>query len=272
MRKFFRINRTARIWRFFAPLLAVAACLFLVAIAHPAAAQQISISLGDGQSFSLRTVQLLLLITLLSLAPGLAIMVTCFPFMVTVLSILRQAIGVQQAPPNMMIVSLALFLSWFVMEPVFTQAWHDGIEPMVAGRIEPEAAFAPTLAPFRAFMEGRADPATVALLRDARPLPVTPPGPQSSSPPAAPEAEGATPLPLLVPAFLLSEIRRGFEVGFLIFLPFLVIDLVIAAILMSMGMMMVPPAVVSLPFKLAFFVIADGWSLLGGALVRSYNP
>jgi flagellar biosynthetic protein FliP len=131
---------------------------------------------------------------------------------------------------------------------------------MVAGEMTPEEAFAPVMAPFRGFMEGRVDPGTVEMLREARPAP------------PEPEAAGATPLALLVPAFLLSEIRRGFEVGFLIFLPFLVIDLVIAAVLMSMGMMMVPPAVVSLPFKLAFFVIADGWSLLAGALVRSYQP
>jgi flagellar biosynthetic protein FliP len=235
-------------------LLAVTAILLLVAL--PAAAQQIQIDLGNGQSFSLRTVQLFLLLTLLSLAPGLAIMVTCFPFMVTVLSILRQAIGVQQAPPNMMIVSLALFLTWFVMEPVFDQAWTDGIAPMVAGEITPEAAFAPVMAPFRSFMAGRADPETVQLLEKAAP--------------ARPPVEAEVPLSILVPAFLLSEIRRGFEVGFLIFLPFLVIDLVVAAVLMSMGMMMVPPSLVSLPFKLAFFVIADGWSLLAGAMVRSY--
>ena len=222
-------------------------------------AQEISINLGDGQSFSLRTVQLFLLITLLSLAPGLAIMVTCFPFMVTVLSILRQAIGVQQAPPNMMIVSLALFLTYFVMEPVFTQAWHDGIEPMVAGEMTPEDAFAPVMAPFRVFMAG---PRRSRHRRDA----ARGRGPRR----AGAGRTASTPLALLVPAFLLSEIQRGFEVGFLIFLPFLVIDLVIAAVLMSMGMMMVPPAVVSLPFKLAFFVIADGWSLLAGALVRSY--
>jgi flagellar biosynthetic protein FliP len=252
-------------------LLALAAGLLFAT--HPASAQDISINLGDGQSFSLRTVQLFLLITLLSLAPGLAIMVTCFPFMVTVLSILRQAVGVQQAPPNMMIVSLALFLTWFVMEPVFTQAWRDGVEPMVAGELEPEQAFAPAMAPFRTFMEGRVDRGTVEMLRDARPQPAPPEPATLDLEDATPEdATGGTPLSLLVPAFLLSEIRRGFEVGFLIFLPFLVIDLVIAAVLMSMGMMMVPPAVVSLPFKLAFFVIADGWSLLAGALVRSYNP
>ncbi len=237
--------------------LALAAGLSLVAL--PVLAQDVSISLGDGEALSLRTVQLFLLLTLLSLAPGIAIMVTCFPFMVTVLSILRQAIGVQQAPPNMLIVSLAMFLTWFVMEPVFREAWEAGVRPMIDGQIAPEAAFAPTIAPFRAFMAARVDPATVEMLREAAPRA------------AAPAADGGAPLNLLVPAFLLGEIKRGFEVGFLIFLPFLVIDLVVAAVLMSMGMMMVPPAIVSLPFKLAFFVIADGWSLLAGALVRSYG-
>jgi flagellar biosynthetic protein FliP len=245
-----------------AAALLVAALAGLVLLAHPALAQQVSIDFGGGQSLSLRTVQLFILLTLLSLAPGLAVMVTCFPFMVTVLSILRQAIGVQQAPPNMMIVSLALFLTWFVMEPVFTEAWAAGVQPMIAGTLAPEDAFAPTMAPFRLFMEGRVDPGTVATLTESIPRPEVVPG----------EAATETPLSILVPAFLLSEIKRGFEVGFLIFLPFLVIDLVIAAILMSMGMMMVPPAVVSLPFKLAFFVLADGWSLLAGAMVRSYAP
>lgn len=241
--------------------LALALAAGFVFVAHPGFAQEIAINLGDGESLNLRTVQILLLLTVLSLAPGLAIMVTCFPFMVTVLSILRQAIGVQQAPPNMMIVSLAIFLTWFVMEPVFREAWETGVRPMIDGQLTPEAAFAPIMAPFRVFMEGRADPATIQLLLDAAPAGAT-----------VGAAGEAQPLSVLVPAFLLSEIKRGFEVGFLIFLPFLVIDLVIAAILMSMGMMMVPPAVVSLPFKLAFFVLADGWTLLAGALVRSYSP
>jgi flagellar biosynthetic protein FliP len=241
--------------------LALALAAGVVLVAHPGLAQEIAINLGDGESLNLRTVQILLLLTVLSLAPGLAIMVTCFPFMVTVLSILRQAIGVQQAPPNMMIVSLAIFLTWFVMEPVFREAWDTGVRPMIDGQLTPEAAFVPIMAPFRVFMEGRTDPETIRMLLDAAPAG------------ASVGADGATqPLSVLVPAFLLSEIKRGFEVGFLIFLPFLVIDLVIAAILMSMGMMMVPPAVVSLPFKLAFFVLADGWTLLAGALVRSYSP
>ena len=238
------------------------ACLLAaLAVATPALAQGVTIDFGDGDLLNLRTVQLFILLTVLSLAPGLAIMVTCFPFMVTVLSILRQAIGVQQAPPNMMIVSLALFLTYFVMEPVFTAAWDAGISPLIEGTLSPEEAFGPTMAPFRLFMETRVDPDTVALLTESAP---------ANGTVATPGIDGEVPLSTLVPAFMLSEIQRGFEVGFLIFLPFLVIDLVIAAILMSMGMMMVPPAIVSLPFKLAFFVIADGWSLLAGAMVRSY--
>ncbi|MEO1292473.1 MAG: flagellar type III secretion system pore protein FliP [Pseudomonadota bacterium] len=233
----------------------VALLLSMALFALPASAQEVTIDLGESGSLSLRAVQLFLLITVLSLAPGLAVMVTCFPFMVTVLSILRQAIGVQQAPPNMMIVSLAMFLTYFVMEPVFNEAWTTAVRPALDGNLAAEEAFARGLAPFRTFMLGRTDPETVRVLAESAALPLPP---------------GEPPLRLLVPGFLLSEIQRGFEVGFLIFLPFLIIDLVIAAILMSMGMMMVPPAVVSLPFKLAFFVLADGWTLLAGAMVRGY--
>ena len=228
----------------------------LLLIAAPAFAQDLTLQLGD-DSLSLRTIQLFVLLTVLSLAPGLAIMITCFPFMVTVLSILRQAVGVQQAPPNMMIVSLALFLTWFVMEPVFTEAWESGIEPLMNEQISAEEGFHLTMAPFRVFMESRVTLETLSTMIDISPT-VVDPGED-------------VPLSILLPSFLLGEIQRGFEVGFLIFLPFLLIDLVIAAVLMSMGMMMVPPAVVSLPFKLAFFVIADGWTLLAGALVRSYG-
>jgi flagellar biosynthetic protein FliP len=197
------------------------------------------------------------LITVLSIVPGLAVMITCFPFIVTVLSILRQAIGLQQAPPNMLIVSLAMFLTWFVMDPVFTEAWQTGIEPLSRGALDIQQAIPMVLAPFRTFMAARLDPDTFAALADLRPA-------------AIPTAPLEAPLSLLVPSFILSEIQRAFEIGFLVFLPFLIIDLVVAAVLMSMGMMMVPPAAVSLPFKLAFFVVADGWSLVSGALVRSY--
>lgn len=234
---------------------ATLACVFVLALSNPVFSQSLEVNLGDG-GLSLQSVQLFLILTLLSLAPGIAMMVTCFPFMVTVLSIMRQAIGVQQAPPNMMIVSLALFLTWFVMAPVFNQAWAEGVAPLLAEAIDMQTALERTLAPFRVFMEGRVQAETVELMLE------------SSSQSVQPNAE--LPLSVLVPSFLLSEIQRGFEIGFLIFLPFLVIDLVIAAVLMSMGMMMVPPAIVALPFKLAFFVIADGWSLIAGALVRSY--
>ena len=223
-----------------------------------ASAQDISISLGDENALSARTLQLIALITVLSLAPGLAIMVTCFPFLVTVLSILRQAIGLQQSPPNMLIVSLALFLTYFVMEPVFDAAWTNGLRPLTTEEIPPEVAFERTLEPFRGFMAARLDADTFAAMADLRP--------DTRGIAVSPDA----PLSVLIPSFLLSEISRAFQIGFLIFLPFLIIDLVAAAVLMSMGMMMVPPAIVSLPFKLAFFVIADGWSLIAGSLVRSY--
>jgi len=234
------------------------AAIALAIFVGPAAAQDLSLSLDGDGSLSARTLQLLALITVLSLAPGLAIMITCFPFMVTVLGILRQGIGLQQSPPNMLIVSLALFLTYFVMEPVFIVAWEQGIEPLLNETIAVEDAVTRTLEPFRTFMAGRLDgdtfDAMAALRPDANGIA---PGPDA-------------PLSVLIPSFLLSEIARAFQIGFLVFLPFLIIDLVVAAILMSMGMMMVPPAIVSLPFKLAFFVIADGWSLIAGSLVRGY--
>ncbi|MEW2919027.1 flagellar type III secretion system pore protein FliP [Ruegeria sp. ANG10] len=223
-----------------------------------AAAQELSLSLGEGGLISARTIQLILLITILSLAPGLAIMVTCFPFLITVLAILRQGIGLQQSPPNMLIVSLAMFLTYFIMEPVFSEAWATGIRPMVEETMAVEPALQIAIQPFRAFMAARLDPDTFHAMAALRP------GGDAIA--LTPEA----PLSILMPSFMLSEIARAFQIGFLIFLPFLIIDLVVAAVLMSMGMMMVPPATVSLPFKLAFFVIADGWSLIAGALVRSY--
>ena len=235
--------------------LGVATVAFLL-LGSDAFGQDISINLGDDGSLSARAIQLFLLITVLSLAPGLAVMITCFPFIVTVLSILRQGLGMQQAPPNMLIVSLALFLTYFVMEPVFAQAWSMGISPFVDGQIGAEDAFVRTMEPFRGFMANRIDQDTFVALAELR----------SEAVPFAAEA----PLSVLIPSFLLSEVERAFQIGFLIFMPFLIIDLVVAAVLMSMGMMMVPPAIVALPFKLAFFVVADGWSLISGALVRSY--
>jgi flagellar biosynthetic protein FliP len=228
-------------------------------LADPAAAQDLSISFGEDGSLANRSIQLMLLITVLSLVPGLAVMVTCFPFIVTVLSILRQALGLQQAPPNMLIVSLALFLTYFVMEPVFNESWATGVQPLIDGTIDVEAAFPLVMDPFRGFMTNRIDPETFGHLAELRP--------DFNGLDAVTED---APLSILVPSFLLSEIERAFQIGFLVFLPFLIIDLVVAAILMSMGMMMVPPAVVSMPFKLAFFVVSDGWALISSALVRSY--
>jgi flagellar biosynthetic protein FliP len=253
-----REGRTGRLVPALPPLArAAAVAALLLACAAPAAAQELSLDLGDG-SLAARTVQILVLVTALSILPGLAVTVTCFPFVVTVLSILRQAIGLQSAPPSMLIVALSLFLTWFIMDPVFQEAWATGIQPFVDGALPLEDAARATIAPFHAFMEGRVSPGTYAQLASLRP----------GVDPSAPLSEA--PLSVLVPSFLLSEIERAFQVGFLVYLPFLVIDLVVAAVLMSMGMMMVPPAIVSLPFKLAFFVVADGWSLVAGSLVRSY--
>lgn len=251
--------------RAYLALALVAATVFLV---EPAAAQ----TLGDAADpfsqtaeavaeggLSKRIIQMFLLVTVLSLAPGIAMMVTCLPFMLIVLSILRQGVGLQQAPPNMLIVSVALFLTYFVMEPVFKEAWSAGIEPLLNGAIAEDVAFTQALQPFRVFMEARVDQAAVDILADSRPIET------------APAADGGTPLSLLVPAFVLSEIQRAFEIGFIVLLPFLVIDLLVASILMAMGMMMVPPAIVSLPFKVAFFVLTNGWVAVSGALVRGYS-
>jgi flagellar biosynthetic protein FliP len=231
----------------------------LIIFAMPATAQDLSTVLGEGETLTARSVQLFALITIISIAPGIAIMVTCFPFIVTVLAILRQAIGLQQSPPNMMMVSLALFLTYFVMEPVLTASYENGVKPLLSGEVEFQEAFELTMLPLRGFMSNRVDPQTfedLAVLREDIGLQVS---------------ISSAPLSVLVPSFMLSELAHAFQVGFLIFLPFLIIDLVVAAVLMSMGMMMVPPAIVSLPFKLAFFVVADGWGLIAASLVRSYN-
>lgn len=194
-------------------------------------------------------------LTALSLAPGIAVMVTCFPFIVTVLSILRQSLGLQQSPPNMLIVSLAIFLTWFIMDPVLREAWQVAGMPLRDGTITIAEAIGRGIVPFQGFMAARTDPDTLRSLAEIAPS----------------QGLAADRLSVLIPSFMLSEIQRAFEIGFLIALPFLIIDLVISAVLMAMGMMMVPPAIVSLPFKLAFFVVVDGWPMIAGALVRSYQ-
>ncbi len=233
-------------------------CLLQILSAGGVAAQGLALESDQDGGLSGRIIQLFLVVTVLSLAPGIAMMITCLPFMVIVFSFLRQAIGLQQAPPNMMVMSLAMFLTFFVMEPVFVKSWDEGIKPLMDGDITESMAFDRTLTPFRSFMENRVEPETISRLAAALPNREF-------------NLEGEKPLSLLVTSFMLSEIKRAFQIGFVIFLPFLIIDLIVASILMAMGMMMVPPAIVSLPFKLAFFVMADGWIKITEALLKGYT-
>jgi flagellar biosynthetic protein FliP len=230
----------------------------LLAFASPAFAQDVSINFGQGTGLTERVIQLVALITVLSIAPAILVMVTSFTRIVIVLSLLRSAIGLQSAPPNTVVVSLALFLTAFVMGPAFQTAYEQGVQPLVAGQIQPQQAFERGVVPFRTFMIKNVREKDLALFMDL-----------AKEPPAA--DANAVPLRVLMPAFMISELRRAFEIGFLLFVPFLVIDLVIASVLMSMGMMMLPPAMISMPFKLIFFVLVDGWSLIAGSLVQSFQ-
>nr|WP_235981531.1 flagellar type III secretion system pore protein FliP [Methylobrevis albus] len=223
-----------------------------------AGAQDISIELGEGTTLTERAVQLIGLLTVLSLAPSILVMVTAFTRIVVVLSLLRTAIGLQSAPPNSVMISLALFLTAFVMMPTFEQAYEQGVQPVIAGEVELAEGFERTAAPFRTFMLDHVREVDLALFVELSDTP----------PPATPEEVS---LRILVPAFMISELRRAFEIGFLIYLPFVIIDMVVSSILMAMGMMMLPPVVVSLPFKLIFFVLVDGWQLLAGSLIRSFG-
>ncbi len=227
--------------------------------AGPALAQQFSLDLGDGASTTGRMVQLIALITVLSLAPAILVTVTSFTRIVVVLSFLRQALGTQTAPPNMVVASLALFLTAFVMMPTIEASYEQGLQPLIANKIDEMEAFNRAIKPLHAFMIKQVRDQDLHLFTDlARKGPV-----------ANPED---TPLQVLIPAFMISELRRAFEIGFLIFLPFLIIDMLVASVLMSMGMMMLPPATFALPFKLIFFVLVDGWYLVAGSLVQSFGP
>lgn len=237
-----------------------------LALASPAAAQALSLDLAEGDGAATgRIVQLVALITILSLAPSILVMVTSFTRIVVVLSFVRMALGTQQTPPNQVIISLALFLTLFVMAPTMQQAYDQGIQPLMAGEIEEPEAFDRTVGPFRAFMSLHVRPADLALFHD---LAGTAPAGENAH---AEDATAETPLRVLIPAFMISELRRAFEIGFLVFVPFLIIDMVVASILMSMGMMMLPPIIIALPFKIIFFVLVDGWSLIVGSLVRSFG-
>lgn len=175
-----------------------------------------------------------------------------------VLSLLRTAIGLQTTPPNTVIIGLSLFLTFFIMSPTFTAAYEQGIQPLMREEIDEMTAFDRTVSPFKTFMLEHVRRQDLTLFADF-------------SGDAPYESAEATPLKVLIPAFMISELRRAFEIGFMLFLPFLIIDIVTASILMSMGMMMLPPIIISLPFKLIFFVLVDGWYLVSGSLVESYG-
>ncbi|ADZ69972.1 Flagellar transport protein FliP [Polymorphum gilvum SL003B-26A1] len=240
------------------PAVGIAAAIGLAAAIGPAGAQDLTIGFGEGASLTERAVQLVALLTVLSLAPSILVMVTSFTRIVVVLSLLRSAIGLQTAPPNMVMVSLALFLTAFIMAPTLQVAYEEGVQPLVEGTIEFDQAFERASTPFHAFMLSQVREKDLALF-------------QELSGQEAPETQEDLSFQTLIPAFMISELRRAFEIGFLLYLPFLIIDLVVASVLMSMGMMMLPPVVISLPFKLIFFVLVDGWNLVAGSLVRSFG-
>jgi flagellar biosynthetic protein FliP len=232
--------------------------LVAIALTGAAAAQSVSIDLGaDGGALTGRVFQLIALLTLLTIAPSLLLMVTSFTRIAVVFSLLRTALGTQGSPPNQVLVGLSLFLTFFVMQPVFERAYNDGIQPLIEERITEREAFDRAAQPFREFMLNHTREQDLMLFAQMARRPIATPN--------------ETPLQVLIPAFMLSELKRAFEIGFLLFIPFLVIDMVVSSILMAMGMMMLPPVVISLPFKLIFFVLVDGWNMLAGALVQSYG-
>ena len=219
-------------------------------------------------STTARIFNVILMITVLSLAPSILVMMTSFIRIVVVFSITRSALATQSTPPNMVLISLALFLTFFVMAPVFEQSWEQGIKPMYDEKIEITEGIEKAAQPLKEFMLRNTREKDLLLFSDLA----------KSDTVSQTQSEGNNaselkdvPMKVAVPAFMISELRRAFEIGFLIFIPFLIIDMVIASVLMSMGMMMLPPTVLALPFKLIFFVLIDGWYMLAGSLVRSFS-
>ncbi|NUH64964.1 flagellar type III secretion system pore protein FliP [Sulfitobacter sp. S0837] len=221
----------------------------------------------DNANLSGRIVQFIALITVLSIAPGLLVVMTSFTRFVIVLSMLRSALGLNQTPPNIVLTSLALFMTFFVMQPVFEDAYEGGVVPLLNNAIAEEQALERIATPFRSFMFVNTRPEDYALF-----LRVTAPESEDGTAPAMPASAEEASFRHLVPAFMISELRRAFTIGFLIYLPFVAIDLIIASVLMSAGMMMLPPVLISLPFKVIFFVLIDGWYMLAGSLIESYVP
>ena len=239
---------------------AICVGIALLAASYPAAAQSVDLNSlvpAGGATASGRIIELVAILTVLSVAPGLLIMVTSFTRFIVALSFLRSGLGLQSAPANLVLISLSLFMTFFVMAPTFDQAWQKGLKPLMDNQISQQDALAAVSEPFREFMLSQVREKDMALfegLSKGR-FEVT--------------DRSKADLRLLIPAFMISELRRGFEIGFLMVLPFLVIDMIVATLTMSMGMMMLPPSVISLPVKIMFFVLIDGWNLLIGSLVRS---
>jgi flagellar biosynthetic protein FliP len=224
-------------------------------------AQSFSVDLGQapGQTGTTgRLVQITALFTVLSLAPSLLVMVTAFTRIVVVLSLLRGALGAQGTPPNMVLIGFSLFLTFFVMQPTLDRAWTQGVQPMMAGSVPEMEALRRAAEPFRGFMQANTKAADIASFEEIGHI-----APDPRSPPS---------WRALIPAFMVGELRRAFEMGFLLYLPFTIIDLVVSSVLMSLGMMMLPPNGVSLPFKLIFFVMVDGWRMVAGSLTQSFMP
>ena len=239
--------------------LLLACGLVLVAGIADAQGPSVTIDLGQqGPKSTAVVLQILALLTVLSLAPALFIMVTSFTRMVIVLSFLRQALGTQQVPPNQVLISLALFLTLFVMAPVGHTVYQDAVQPLMAERIGYEEAWSRGIQPIRSFMLKQMRDKDLELFVDLAHL-------------KKPETVDQVPTHIVIPAFMLSELRIAFQIGFLIYIPFLIVDMVVASVLMSMGMMLLPPVVISLPFKLILFVLADGWYLVVGSMVKSFQ-
>lgn len=239
---------------------ALAAAVTLFALTQTSWAQAITLDLGSEEdgTVSGRIIQMVALLTVLSLAPSILIMMTSFTRIIVVLSFLRTAMGIQQTPPNTVMVSLALFLTFFIMSPTLKAAYDNGLTPLINNEIDEMQAFERTVAPFHEFMMKHVREADLILFTE-----LSKEGPF--------ETQADVPLHILIPAFMISELRRAFEIGFMLFLPFVIIDMVTASILMSMGMMMLPPVMISLPFKIIFFVLVDGWYLICGSLIQSFN-
>jgi flagellar biosynthetic protein FliP len=242
-------------------MMAVVAVFFLLSAPEVARAEGFDLGAlvpqGEGTAAG-RIVQIVALLTVLSVAPGLLVMVTSFTRFVVALSFLRSGLGLQSTPANLILISLSLFMTFYVMAPTFERAWDGGVKPLVENRLSESEAFAKIVEPFREFMRSQVRPKDLKLFEDLA----------KDSFKTKDFAEGE--IRVLVPAFMISELRRGFEIGFLIVLPFLVIDMIVSTLTMSMGMMMLPPSVIALPVKILFFVLIDGWNLLIGSLVRSY--